>query len=95
MAWAMESVIARRIIVRGDVQGVGFRWSCALVAEALGVAGYAANRRDGDVEVHAEGPPDAVAKLVDWCRTGPRHAIVTGVEVSPAEHRGLVTFSTH
>jgi len=91
----MESVIARRIIVRGDVQGVGFRWSCARVAEALGVAGYAANRRDGvgralGVDLHV-----AVAKLVAWCRTGPRHAIVTGVEVSPAEHRGLVTFSTH
>ncbi len=91
----MTPMVARRVLVHGVVQGVGFRWNCQHVAQSLGVAGWAANRADGGVEVHAEGPEDAVARLVEWCRRGPRHAVVTRVETMDATPRGLTTFSVH
>lgn len=87
--------IARRLVVRGLVQGVGFRWYCARVAAELGVRGWAANLGDGSVEVHAEGPADAVERFVRACRTGPRHAQVTAVEAAETAVRGLSSFSTH
>ncbi|MGM0384985.1 MAG: acylphosphatase [Actinomycetota bacterium] len=84
---------ARRIIVHGMVQGVGFRWTCARVADELGVAGWAVNLDDGTVEVLAEGDAEAVERMVDWCRRGPRHARVTRVEVGETAPRDLGTFS--
>lgn len=91
----MDRVIARRIVVRGEVQGVGFRWHCCRVADELGVAGWVTNRADGAVEIHAEGPPAAVGQLLNWCERGPRHAIVTKVEAAEAAPGGLTTFSVH
>ncbi len=84
---------ARRIIVHGMVQGVGFRWNCARVADELGLTGWAVNLDDGTVEVLVEGEAEAVERMVDWCRRGPRHARVTRVEVSEPAPRGLGTFS--
>lgn len=88
-------VIARRVRVHGLVQGVGFRWHCSHAADELGVTGWVSNLSDGTVEVHAEGPPDAVERLVRWCHTGPRHAQVTRAEVHEAEVRGFSSFATH
>lgn len=74
--------------MHGDVQGVGFRWWTAREAERLGVRGWVTNRWDGTVEVHAEGPEDAVEAMVTALRHGPRHARVTRVEVTPADLHG-------
>jgi acylphosphatase len=52
------------VLVSGHVQGVGYRWFVREQAEAAGVAGSARNLPDGRVEVVAEGPPDAVRRLV-------------------------------
>lgn len=81
---------ARRILVSGRVQGVGFRWSTMAAARRLGVAGWVRNRADGRVEVHAQGTPAAVAALVAWLGHGPAGAEVTGLEeqVTPAEAGG-------
>ena len=49
-----------RAVVRGDVQGVGFRAATAHEARRAGVAGWVRNLRDGSVEVEARGTPDAV-----------------------------------
>lgn len=68
--------------MRGRVQGVGFRASCAVRADALGVAGWARNRSDGSVELVASGDPAAVDALVAWCRQGPPLARVAGIEVT-------------
>ena len=73
-------VVRRRLLISGLVQGVGFRWEYRRVAEAAGTAGWARNLADGRVEVLLEGPADAVAEVEAWCHTGPRHAVVTGVE---------------
>ena len=52
----------------------------AVILLALGVRGWVRNRLDGSVEAVAEGAVGAVDRFVDWCRTGPRGARVTGVE---------------
>ena len=85
-------MIRRRLVVHGDVQGVGFRWSCAREAQNLGVRGWVLNRADGSVEVVAEGEPDVVQELVTWAHQGPRHAVVSRVEVTEETPEGLPGF---
>jgi acylphosphatase len=68
------------VYVSGEVQGVNFRWYTADRARQRGVSGWVRNRGDGRVEAVFEGAHDAVRSMVDWCRTGPRHAEVSGVE---------------
>ena len=70
-----------RVVVRGFVQGVGFRMAAAERARASGVSGFVRNRRDGSVEAAFEGEPQAVDALTSWCRRGPRGARVEDVEV--------------
>lgn len=76
------------MVVKGRVQGVFFRQSCRELAVASGVRGWVRNRVDGAVEVRMEGSPGAVDRLVEWCRQGPPHAVVTAVEEQdrPMEH---------
>jgi acylphosphatase len=85
-------VIARRVVVRGRVQGVFFRDSARRAADSRGVAGWARNRDDGTVEAWFEGPEDAVASMVEWSRSGPSRAEVEGVDVTEAEPEGLSGF---
>lgn len=85
--------IARRLVVHGLVQGVGFRYSCYHVAQSLGVAGWVRNLEDDTVEVHAEGERAAVGRLQTWCEDGPRHARVTRVDAEEAPVRGLAGFT--
>ena len=74
-------MIRRRVVVHGHVQGVFFRDSLRRLAQQRGVGGWAANRADGAVEAVFEGDPDAVERLVDFCRSGPRGARVDSVDV--------------
>jgi acylphosphatase len=67
--------------VSGRVQGVWFRGACQEQARALGVGGWARNLPDGRVEAVFDGPAAAVARMVEWCRLGPPHAEVTGIDV--------------
>lgn len=87
------ATVARRVVVSGHVQGVFFRDRTRREAHRLGVAGWVRNCRDGTVEAWLEGPPDAVAQLVRWCREGPRHATVHDVRVQDAEPEGHARFS--
>lgn len=68
-----------RLIVRGRVQGVGYRYSCQRQAEQLGLSGWVRNRPDGTVEVEAEGPVQLLGELQLWCARGPQGADVSGV----------------
>ena len=88
-------MIRRRLLVHGRVQGVGFRYSVARQAQSRRVAGSAANRPDGAVEVVLEGEPDAVESLVRWCEQGPRGAVVDRVDVFEEQPEGLRSFATH
>ena len=62
------SPVARRLVVRGTVQGVGFRWSTRSRALQLGLVGYAANLADGRVHVVAEGPRTDLDQLLAYLR---------------------------
>ena len=89
---AARGVVARRVVVDGRVQGVGFRQACAEAARRNQVSGWVRNRRDGRVEAWLEGPPDAVARMVAWCRSGPVMATVTGMAVEDETAQGLAGF---
>ena len=82
-----------RAVVRGEVQGVGFRWSVQRQAGELGLTGYAENLPDGSVRVEAEGDPDRLDQLEAYLRQGPRWAEVESLDVQrlPAtgEFRGF------
>jgi len=86
-------VIRRRVVVHGHVQGVFFRESVRRLAQQRGVAGSVANRYDGSVEAVFEGDPDAVERLVDFCRQGPRGARVDSVDVIEEEPERLDGFA--
>jgi acylphosphatase len=73
---------ARRFIVRGRVQGVGFRWFVEREAHILGIAGWVRNNHDGSVEVLAQGTRDQLSGLHSRLREGPRAARVDAVEIS-------------
>jgi acylphosphatase len=67
-------------LVRGRVQGVGFRYSCYHEARRLGLSGWVRNTPDGEVEVWAEGPREKLDTLLLWLRQGPPGARVDGVQ---------------
>lgn len=69
-------------VVRGRVQGVGFRYFVLREASALGLDGWVANQGDGSVRCVAEGPDDALEALLARVRDGPAGAHVRGVEVA-------------
>jgi acylphosphatase len=84
---------ARRFLVRGRVQGVGFRWFVEREAYILQIAGWVRNNPDGTVEVLAQGTREQLAGLHSRLREGPRTARVEGVEVSEAQPvAGLSSF---
>ena len=86
------SMVRRRILVHGNVQGAFFRDTTPRRAEALGLGGWVRNREDGTVEVVAEGEDDAVDALLAFCRDGPPRAEVETVEVADEEPEGLGEF---
>ncbi len=90
---ADAQTIRRRVVVRGDVQGVFFRDSTSEEAERTGVAGWVANRDDGSVEAVFEGSAEAVEAMIDFSREGPSSADVRDVDVSDEEPEGLSGFS--
>jgi acylphosphatase len=78
--------------VHGGVQGVFFRDSTRQRARQRGVSGWVRNNPDGTVEAVFEGEPEAVERLVAYCREGPRGADVASVDVSEEEPEGLTSF---
>ena len=74
----------KRYLVRGRVQGVGFRWFVEREAHVLGIAGWVRNNHDGSVEVLAQGTRDQLSGLHSRLREGPRAARVDAVDVSDA-----------
>jgi DNA ligase D-like protein (predicted 3'-phosphoesterase) len=85
--------VALRAVVRGRVQGVGFREATRSRALALGVLGWVRNEDDGSVRVHAEGPRHAVAELRAFLDAGPPGAHVERVEEERAKVEGHEQFA--
>jgi acylphosphatase len=83
---------ARRVLVSGVVQGVGFRFYTRLRASELGLAGWVQNLADGRVEVWVEGQPALVEEMLEWLRRGPPGARVSGCEAHEGPPGGLERF---
>lgn len=75
-----ENMKAVKAVVRGRVQGVGYRQAARVAARTLGLHGWVRNTREGTVELFAQGDDDAVDRLVDWLWLGPTGGGVSGVE---------------
>lgn len=91
MATARER-IARRYVVRGRVQGVGFRYFVREAATRLGVRGWVRNLDDGSVEAVAEGTPAQLSEFAGFLHQGPRLSEVRGVEETESPLKNHVTF---
>jgi acylphosphatase len=76
----MSDVRVYRLILKGKVQGVGFRWFTRKAAQELGLVGQVRNLPDGDVEVEVAGGPGPLDAFRERLRQGPPGARVTGVE---------------
>jgi len=74
--------MTQRFLIRGMVQGVGFRYFVLRHAARLGLSGWTRNLPDGSVEVVASGAETALASLEKELETGPSHARVESVEKS-------------
>lgn len=85
-------VIRRKVVVQGHVQGVFFRETVRRRAVAAGVAGWARNLPDGTVEAVLEGEANAVERLIEFCREGPRGARVEWLDVVSEEPEGRTGF---
>jgi len=85
MASGEKTAEARRFVVRGRVQGVGFRWFVEREAHVLGIAGWVRNNADGSVEVLAMGSRDQLSGLRSRLQQGPRAARVDDVEEREAK----------
>jgi acylphosphatase len=88
-----ERNLSRRFVVRGRVQGVGFRWFVEREARTLGISGWVRNNSDGSVQVFAMGTRDQLSGLRSRLQQGPRAARVDSVEEAEAKPVvGLNTF---
>jgi len=87
-------MIARRLIIRGRVQGVGYHDAAIDAARSCGVTGWVRNRIDGTVEVLIQGEAEAVARAIGWCRRGPAPARVTAIDIAEeAAAEGIAAFA--
>lgn len=75
--------MALHLLIRGRVQGVGFRWSMCEAARELGARGWVRNRHDGQVEAVVDGDDATVASMLRWAQSGPRSARVDAVQTRP------------
>jgi len=80
----MSAPTVRRVVIRGLVQGVGFRAFVEHAALRRGIEGWVRNRRDGSVEAVFAGPTEVVAAVIEACRRGPSGSRVEGIDEFPA-----------
>jgi|RhiMethySRZTD1v2_1073278.scaffolds.fasta_scaffold72352_4 acylphosphatase len=72
--------LIRHVVIRGRVQGVGFRAFVEDEAIRRGLAGWVRNRREGSVEAVFAGAADVVADMIQTCRQGPPGARVDAID---------------
>ena len=80
---------AKRFLIRGRVQGVGFRYFAQRSAQRLGVKGFARNLPNGDVEVHAEAEAATLKLFKQELERGPRMSLVSDIVESDVPDSGL------
>jgi acylphosphatase len=92
----MAGNTAKRLIIHGRVQGVGYRYSMLARASRIGVTGWVRNRRDGTVEAVVAGPAAQLDEMIAWARQGPPGSKVTEIVVEDVEgvFRGFEVLAT-
>jgi acylphosphatase len=88
----MSEIVSFHAVVRGQVQGVGFRYFARQRAEAHGVSGFVRNLPDGSVELHAEGAAEALDAFEADVRRGPSFGRVDEAVVTSIKTRGYQAF---
>lgn len=81
------------IKVTGKVQGVFYRQATKETAIDSGITGEVKNMPDGSVHIIATGNEDQLRNLVEWCRTGPKRAMVTDVIAEKISFKSFTSFS--
>ncbi|GJM28457.1 MAG: acylphosphatase [Cyclobacteriaceae bacterium] len=81
------------IRVDGRVQGVFFRASTLQKATSLGITGWVRNQPDGSVLISAQGEPEKLKQLIDWCKQGPEYATVTKLDYQESDLANLPSFT--
>lgn len=81
-----------KIIIKGKVQGVGYRYNAQAMAHKLNLCGFVRNQFDESVLTHAEGEEENIHRFIEWCNTGPRQADVTEVIAEEQDPKGYQTF---
>lgn len=89
----MKDKLHINIVVTGKVQGVFFRASTMDKALDLDITGFVKNQKDGSVYIEAEGDPQRLDELVEWCKKGSQFSRVELVEVNHSEVEGFNEFS--
>ena len=80
-----QGIVARRYVVTGRVQGVGYRNFVEHLAGKINIQGYVRNRHDGSVEVLGMGTPEELHKLREGLEVGPMMSRVNGVTEEPSQ----------
>jgi len=81
------------LLIKGKVQGVFYRAGAKKAAIELSVKGWVRNKDNGDVEALVTGTAVQLGKFVDWCRQGPKNALVTEVQETDCEEISFDSFS--
>ena len=82
-----------QILIKGKVQGVFFRAGAKEMADKLNVKGWVKNTAEGDVEIVGSGEENDIYKFIEWCKRGPRRAVVTEIIVTQKEAVSFNEFS--
>lgn len=77
-----------RVEITGEIQGVNYRAAVKEKAIELDLTGYVENMDDGSVEAVFEGDEADIDEMIDFCKEGPRGAVVDDVEVNDEEYTG-------
>ena len=87
-------MICKKLIIHGDVQGVGFRMACVREAKRIAnLQGWVKNTTGGAVEVVVQGNPTDVAQLKEWCKRGPPAAQVSHISESEYDPISVIGFN--
>ncbi|MCP4633062.1 MAG: acylphosphatase [candidate division Zixibacteria bacterium] len=84
----MAQLIHVKAIIKGVVQGVGYRWFATRASSNYNVTGYISNLPNGDVETVVEGEKGLVMDFIKELRIGPSHASVSSIDISESEYTG-------
>lgn len=89
-----DEIITLHLNITGRVQGVGYRESLRMIAQALNVTGWTRNKEDGSVEAMVQGEEQDVERVIAWCHNGPPGANVKYVNATLADsQQAFIAFS--